>query len=52
MTSPEDLSDLLDQMTPGQLDALKEQIRKKETQGQEEASEEKEDIRENTDTNE
>ena len=51
-TSPEDLSDLLDQMTPGQLDALKEQIRKKETQGQEEASEEKEDIRENTDTNE
>ena len=41
-TSPEDLSDLLDRMTPEQLDALKAQIRKKES----------EDIRENTDTNE
>ena len=50
-TSPEDLSDLLDRMTPEQLDALKAQIRKKESEGQESA-EEKEDSRENTDTNE
>ena len=47
----EDLSDLLDRMTPEQLDALKAQIRKKESEGQESA-EEKEDSRENTDTNE
>ena len=50
-TSPEVLSDLLDRMTPEQLDALKAQIRKKESEGQESA-EEKEDSRENTDTNE
>ena len=49
-TSPEDLSDLLDKMTPGQLAALKEQILKKEAEETE--TEEKEESRENTDENE
>lgn len=49
-TSPEDLSDLLDKMTPEQLAALKEQILKKEAEETE--TEEKEDSRENTDENE
>ena len=48
--SEEEISELLDKMTPEQLAALKEQILKKEAEETE--TEEKEDSRENTDENE